>query len=283
MTEPRPGCHSCGAPLNRAARFCTHCGIPSAAGPPGASVGAGAASPAQPQTGVGQTSPPGRRWPIVAAVIGAFVLVSGAIVTVILTTAAERGGAGVAPVPSLAALGRTAPVVAVPAGGESPSASSPALTSTPARPRVSTVLGMVSYRGARMSAEIPAGWRIEEDEVHKTGYIESRWTNPANSADYLLIDVSPQTHLTPEQDAAPVHRSLQEAAGYREISYSAGDLPGVNSWRWEFTISGDRRVDYFFEKCTNTFGVLGSTSTARFDQLSKTFQVVSRSVQSTCS
>jgi hypothetical protein len=133
-----------------------------------------------------------------------------------------------------------------------------------------------------MSAQVPAGWIIQENEAQKSGYIESKWTNPANSADYVLIDESPATRLTPEQDAAPVHKTLQEASGYREISYGPGDLTGIDSWMWLFMISGDERVDYFFEKCTNTFGVLGSTSPSRFGQLRSTFRAVTQSVQSTC-
>jgi hypothetical protein len=142
---------------------------------------------------------------------------------------------------------------------------------------------MVPYDGARITASIPAGWTIDENEVQKPGYIESKWTNPADTSDYLLIDESPATkNLTLEQDASSVHQALQESSGYQQIFYGPGDLTGVESWMWIFQISGDQRIDYFFNRCTGGFGVLGSTTISQFGQLRATFRNVAQSVQSTC-
>jgi hypothetical protein len=133
-----------------------------------------------------------------------------------------------------------------------------------------------------MSASIPVGWKIEENEVQKPDEVESKWTNPADPNDYLLIDERQATHLTPEQDAAPVHASTDQTTGYREIYYGSGDLTGVGSWMWVFELPEAERIDYFFERCTSTFGVLGSASPAAFGALRSTFRVVTQSVRSTC-
>ncbi len=133
-----------------------------------------------------------------------------------------------------------------------------------------------------MTASIPAGWTVEESEVQKPAEVESKWSNPADADEYLLIDEHQATHLSPEEDAAPVHASTEQTSGYHEIYYGPGDLTGVNSWMWVFQLPEAERIDYFFEKCTNTFGVLGSTSTNRFGRLRPTIRAVAQSVQSTC-
>jgi hypothetical protein len=141
----------------------------------------------------------------------------------------------------------------------------------------------VTYRGKQLTARVPSGWRMLEDEAQKAGYIESKWLNPAHPSDTVLIDASPATiGLTLEQDAAPVHNELQGSHGYEEIQYGAGDLAGVASWMWIFRVSGDQRVDYFYNRCALGFGVLGSTVPSRFDGLRATFRAVAESVNSHC-
>lgn len=133
-----------------------------------------------------------------------------------------------------------------------------------------------------MTASVPAGWTIEENEVQRPNEVESKWIDPANAEDYLLIDAHQATHLSPEQDAAPVHASTEQTDGYREIYYGGGDLTGVDSWMWIFELPEAERIDYFFERCTNTFGVLGSANAAGFAELRSMFRAVAESVQSTC-
>lgn len=140
---------------------------------------------------------------------------------------------------------------------------------------------LVSYHGARISAAIPAGWSTLENESHKTGYIESKWSNPANPNDTVLVDTSPATPDTLEQDAAPVHEALLAASGYQQLSYGPGNLTGVDSWMWVFRISGDQRVDYFFNRCASGYAVLGSTVPSRYNQLLATFRAVAQSVRPT--
>jgi hypothetical protein len=133
-----------------------------------------------------------------------------------------------------------------------------------------------------MTASIPVGWKIEESEVQEPDEVESKWIDPADPNYYLLIDEHQATHLTPEQDAAPVHASTNKTGGYREVYYGNGDLTGVSSWMWVFELPEAERIDYFFERCTNTFGVLGSANAAAFGSLRSTFRAVAQSVRSTC-
>ena len=129
---------------------------------------------------------------------------------------------------------------------------------------------------------VPALWRLVEDEVDKGTYVESKWRNPANRQDALVIDMSQASGEAPKGQAEPVRQLLRKAESYREISYDAtSDLPW-QAWRWDFEISDKRRVDYFFSACGHDFAVLGSTSPARFAALGDTFRQVAASVQSGC-
>jgi hypothetical protein len=257
-------CASCGMPVDRAARYCRHCGAhrldaPAPQAPP-------------PTSGT-------RAWVAIAAGAAAFALAASVIATLILTS--KGNSIHAATVLTVTTPAAPVPSSVTPADSTSTASSTPrSATDTPSN--ASVAASMVSYRGARMSAQIPAGWTTTENEVPKPGYVESRWTNPASSADYLLIDMSPATHLTPEQDAASVHRGTKETRGYEEISYGPGDLFGVGSWMWVFRVPASERIDYFFERCTNTFGVLGSTTPSRFGRLRTTFRAVAQSVQPVC-
>ncbi len=302
---PEAYCRRCGSPLNASSRFCKRCGTrrvddhdgstapqPSGAAQlavdapyPALSPSPHAATPplaaGSPQGYAAQSQPRRHRaWVAGAAVAGVLLVVAVGLVLVL----SSSGGTGV----RLA----TVPTVTNPSATDSPNSTSRAAASpstsssaevTPANPSPQPgPLRLVPYDGARMTASIPVSWKIEESEVQKPGEVESKWTNPANPNDYLLIDERHATHLTPEQDAAPVHASTDQTSGYREIYYGAGDLAGVGSWMWVFAIPEAERIDYFFERCTNSFGVLGSASPAAFGSLRPTFRAIAQSVQSTC-
>jgi len=121
-----------------------------------------------------------------------------------------------------------------------------------------------------------------ENEAQKSGYVESKWQRPGDGSDSVLIDTSPATDLSLQEDAAPVHRALEAASGYHEISYGPGDLAGVSSWMWVFEVSGDERVDYFVNSCGQGFGVLGSSASGHFAAMRATFQTVAQSTRATC-
>jgi hypothetical protein len=210
------------------------------------------------------------------------VLIAGAIVAIALATTSGGGGIHAATVVTVTAPAETTASSSKSGASENSHLPSPSAKSSHAITSGSSGLNLVSYHGAITSAEIPAGWSMLEDETQKSGYVESKWRNPANPNDSVLIDSSPATSLTLEQDAAPVHNALLNASGYQELSYGPGDLNGVASWMWVFRISGDQRIDYFFNRCTGGYGVLGSTVQGQFNQLRATFRSVAQSVQATC-
>ncbi len=254
---PDAYCHRCGNSLQIAAQYCNKCGTqcvddpdarstappppeadqplagsdpygttpppPQAATlPPSAGTPPVYAAQAPPQS---QPSRPHRAWLVVAGTAGVLLIVAVVLVLALLSS----GGIGVH---AATVLTVTTPATPASPDSTSPTASSPSPSSPPASTSASSpsqlvVARVVPYEGARISASIPAGWAIDENEVQKPGYIESKWTNPADTADYLLIDESPATkNLTLEQDASSVHQALQESSGYQQISGSPGVIVG---------------------------------------------------------
>lgn len=249
--------------------------------PPAASLSHPPPPPQDPPPPLAPGAPNSRSWLAIAAAAIAFVLVAAAIVTVVLISASAGSS-----VHSASILTVTAPSTSSSSSSPTVSGSGESTPSTPAgagsaqtTPSATIALHLVPYRGANIAAEIPAGWTTLENEAQKTGYIESKWSNPANTNDTILIDTSPATSDTLEQDAAPVHEALLKASGYQQLSYGPGNLAGVESWMWIFRISGDQRVDYFFNRCSSGYAVLGSTLPGRFSLLRATFQDVAQSVK----
>lgn len=312
-------CHSCRAALVPDARFCKRCGAPHASDP-SVPAGAPYSpdTPIAPQQGVAgfvphgaaQTHPPpgypppdyppamspppgyvpqapaptsqgSRSWLAIAGAATAFVVVAGAIVAAVLTSANGGGGVHAATVLTVTTPRAASSAGSGADGSEVHHTSAPRAATGHAVAVQTGPLSLVPYRGTRISAELPVGWNTVENEEHKTGYIESKWSNPADSNDTILIDTSPATTDTLEQDAAPVHNDLLQASGYHELFYGPGNLAGVASWMWVFRISGDQRVDYFFNRCASGYAVLGSTVPSRFDRLLATFRAVTQSVEPT--
>lgn len=140
----------------------------------------------------------------------------------------------------------------------------------------------VAYRGKYFTVQIPSGWSIEEDEVDKSGEKESTWKNLAEPRDTLLIDFSPATDLSLEQDAASVHEMVLHEEGSRELYYGVGDLSNVKSWVWIFRRPQNERIDYFFNRCSTGFAVLGRTPSNRFTRMRPIFRAVAESVEANC-
>jgi hypothetical protein len=141
---------------------------------------------------------------------------------------------------------------------------------------------MTRYQQQAFSVEVPSGWVQEENEVRKPEEVENTWHRPGSSEPDVLIDVHAPTHLTPQQDAEPVHRTLEEAGDYRQVYYGAGDLGSHTAWMWIFEHDGSERIDYFFETCSNVIAVLGAASPESFEGLRRTFRDVAQSVRSNC-
>jgi hypothetical protein len=157
----------------------------------------------------------------------------------------------------------------------------PARTQTQAR-RTASAPRLQSYEGSSFSVMIPASWHQDVDEVQSGKEAESKWS-PANSSEYVRVDVHTPTRLSTREDAEPVREDLRKSPAYNEISYAPGDLSRhAGSWAWVFEDEHSERVDYFFETCSNTIAVLGSTSPVRFSEMSATFKKIADSFRSNC-
>lgn len=284
--DPDAYCHRCGAPLDALARFCKKCGTrriqeretsSSVQPPPPAARSDPHLAGAIP---TGQPHRQRRVWVAVTAATGALLVLAVVIVLLRSSSGASRN---LAPPVVTLTTAASSPSGATTSPAPAHPSTAPAQTSTrTSPPSDATGARLIPSGGAHMRASTPVGWSLQEREVQKQGYIESKWTSPADAEEYLLIDESPATHLTPEQDAKPVHASTEQTSGYHEIYYGPGDLVGIDSWMWVFQLPNVERVDYFFESCTNAFGVLGSTSTSNFARLKPTFRASAQSVESSC-
>lgn len=286
-------CKACDATLPPGARFCKACGTPSLPDPTLAHAATAAQAPvapdAQPAPQAPYPYPPNpaaaasrSSWPVVAAASGAIALVAVAILVLVLTTKSAGNGVSAA---NVLTFPRPSPSPTESPQTKSAGASATSITpagrasegsSTDTQPPI-----LVTYTGAIISARIPSGWRTIENEVHKPGYVESKWRDPAPLGDTVLIDTSPSTPGTLEQDAAPVHDALTKESGYKEIFYGPGDLASTQSWKWVFRVEGDQRVDYFFNHCASGYAVLGSAPPTHFSRLQAIFKTVAQSVRPT--
>lgn len=142
---------------------------------------------------------------------------------------------------------------------------------------------LASYSGSNFSMMIPSGWVEDVREKQLGEEAESKWSNPSNSSEYILLDVHTPTHTTMHEGAEPVRDQLAKQPGYTQIYYGPGDLSQHSeSWMWIFEIEGAERIDYFFETCSNTIGVLGSAAPSRFNELRGTYREVANSFRSSC-
>ncbi len=140
-----------------------------------------------------------------------------------------------------------------------------------------------SYSGSDFSMMIPSGWTQDVNEKQIGQEAESKWASPSNSSEYILLDVHAPTHTTMREGAEPVRDDLAKQAGYTQIYYGPGNLSQHSeSWMWVFEVEGNERIDYFFETCSNTIGLVSSAVPARFGELRGTFREIANSFRSNC-
>ena len=156
-------------------------------------------------------------------------------------------------------------------------------TTTSSHDSESNAPSLMSYSGSNFSIMIPSGWAQDVDEKQLGEEAESKWSNPSHSTEYILLDVHTPAHVTMREGAEPVRDQLVKQPGYTQIYYGPGRLSRhPESWMWIFEIEGAERIDYFFETCSNTMGVLGSAPPARFNELRGTYTEVANSFRSEC-
>jgi hypothetical protein len=152
-----------------------------------------------------------------------------------------------------------------------PSSSAPKAAPTPARP---LALELESASSEYFSVRVPVGWsRSGEDRGE---FVRTRWTGPGGAS--LLIDVVPGETNSPSVKAGEVRAATAATAGYVERSFTATTLGGRDAWRWDFSVSGDRRVDYMLNECDTGYALLGSAPPARFAGLRATFSKIASSL-----
>ena len=82
--------------------------------------------------------------------------------------------------------------------------------------------------------------------------------------------------------AASVRDQTSQTAGYSEVAFEEIDLNGIPAARWEFELSGERKVDYFFYDCGVGVAVLGAAPKAEFVTYEDAFANVAESTQTNC-
>lgn len=145
-------------------------------------------------------------------------------------------------------------------------------------------LSMTTYSRALYNVGIPNGWREDKNDEPISGRLESTWTSKADSNTSVLIDAQqPAASGTPIQNARSVRAQTSQTPGYQEFAFNPTSLAGRSTARWVFSVSGDKRVDYFFNACGTSFAVLGSTSPSSFPAKASAFRAVASSLEPKCS
>jgi hypothetical protein len=143
----------------------------------------------------------------------------------------------------------------------------------------------VPYEATYFTADRPLDWTTEHDDEKQTGgFRRSQWRDPQDSNTSVLIDAQPET-LSAHDKAAEVRSVVSQTPGFRDIATTDTTMNGVSAVKWEFEVSGDRRVDYFVhdDSCDVGAAVLGSTSPGGWPARSATFSHIADSTQLDCS
>jgi hypothetical protein len=207
--------------------------------------------------------PPSRRRRTIAIVAAAVVasLGAGYGTAQLLGGGDDTGGGG-----GISTVARTAPA--------------PAVERKPAG--TLTTAGQALSDGARFDAPIPAGWRERSFAVRtRGGYLESRWSDPADARSYIIIDWLDGDRGGPQAAAEALRPTVAAQPGYREVRFEATRDGG---WIWVYTVldeDGRRaaRIDLLSRHCGVLFAVLGSTSTKRFAELQRAFLATSAGIR----
>ncbi len=183
--------------------------------------------------------------------------------------------------------GTTTEVVKTEAGNNShttaPTTSTESPTTASSSATGSDAPSLTSYAGSNFSMMIPSGWVQDVHEKQLENEAESKWSNPGDSGEYVLLDVHAPIHESMHEGAEPVRDQLVRQPGYTQIYYGPGDLPQhPGSWMWIFEIEGAKRIDYFFETCSSTIGDIGSAAPSRFNELRGMYREIANSFRSEC-
>ena len=131
--------------------------------------------------------------------------------------------------------------------------------------------------------EIFNGWPQDESDKRVGGYLESAWHDPASSITTLLIDSqTSDTSGPPNANAELAQVQTNHLPGYRDRGLKGIRLGGRPAVRWAFDVSGESRIDYFFEECGTSVVVRGSAPFVAFAALSESFREMAATIKVVC-
>lgn len=214
----------------------------------------------------------------------ALVAVLGAVVASVLVSTSHSSSPRLQPAPTVASVAsNTSPTSSAP----TPTVTVTHRTTTPAkaptpRPRPNAVPNglprLISYAPGAYTVQVPATWQNTADDVDHGAYRESKWESPAGDGSFL-VDYTVGFDGTSRGGATQVRAQTSRSAGYQELRYGPWD---GGTWRWDFALSGQHKMDVFSVGCQTGYATLGASSTARFARLEPLFEQMARSLTPSC-
>lgn len=139
------------------------------------------------------------------------------------------------------------------------------------------------YRLAQRSGfsiQVPASWRLTEDEVDKGYGIRNTWNGPDGAS--VLVDYTRDFDGTSEGSARKLRRNASKLDGYDELSFRRVTLGDNEMLEWHFVEGGEEKVDYFTDSCGTGYAVLGAAPADVFDRFADDFRHAAESLKPDC-
>lgn len=221
-----------------------------------------------------------RRLPIAAiAAVLALVAALGAVVAIVMVSTSRSSSPHVQLATTVAGAGATSgPTKTVTVTRSTTARAKSPAPPTSAAAAPSRLPRLISYAPGAYSVRVPVTWRRTADDVDHGAYRESKWESPARDASFL-VDYTVGFSGTPRGGATQVRAQTSRAAGYQELRYGPWD---GGAWRWDFVLSGQRKIDVFAVGCNTGYAALGAASTSHFTRLQPLFEQMARSLIPSC-
>lgn len=129
------------------------------------------------------------------------------------------------------------------------------------------------------SVEPPSGWIRNSDSKTKSGFTESRWHLAGNPDTYVLVDHTAGYSGTAHAAASAVRALVKRTHDYKEYAWTPVD---DHTWQWEFSFSGERKIDRFVTACGDGFAILGAVPKADFETNRATIEAFTASLIPPC-
>ena len=158
-------------------------------------------------------------------------------------------------------------------------------SSTPEGPTTSTAAeGLASpTRGDDFTIQRPSGsWLLDHHEVQKPGYIETRWHLAGEPNVVFLVDHTPGFTGTAQEGAEGVSKPFARVGSYRELDFSAEQLPAGGAWRWEYEVDGEHSVDTFLMSCDTGYAARGAAPATQWTRYAQVFEDATATLTPVC-